>query len=513
MSHSTTWVGVSFGAVSRARGGSALLRSQYQAEVGIARSAISDRRRAESAAQFGHWLLLPDDAPEWAADRIVLWTKAARAEKRYDAQEARFLDVTWPRQLPLSAIGEAVELLFGRFRHDGLAVQVDLHTEEARDGLPNPHLHALIATRILGRGGFSARKHRELSDWFHSAGGRAARWHVADVLNGLAAVHGVAITFDPRPNRERGLPVAEDRLPRSFTRRPDTVAARDLLARRDRQRCQRREHEEAHELLIENELEIAGLKRQRKAQLDALPYLTGPRTMTKLPLGRDDWDLWRRSMPRLPLAPPVSLDVDGIALPVGERALIDAGDSVRVEGALDNEAGVALLALADWKGWSKTHLQTNTAPSWFAPSASDDQSAAGLPLILDALSWEGVGAIVSAWRAQKSGPGGGSRIVTSPSSRITVDLARRLAVARLPDSGEPVKADVIGLMHRAVRDEPLGPASWELWKVRLDLALVVLGRPFDHIHRRRAARAPEQTLPAPADVPNEHVPSTELRFF
>lgn len=513
MSRAATWVGVSFGAVSRARGGSALQRSRYQTEGGVAGSTFPEGVDAEPAAQFGHWLLLPDEAPTWSEDRVALWTRAARAERRYDAQEARYLDVTWPRQLPLSAVDEAVKLLFGRFRRDGLAVQVDLHVEEARDGLPNPHLHALIATRVLGRDGFSARKHRELPAWFHSEGGRAARRHVAEVLDGLAVAHGVAITFDPRTNRERGLPVPEDRLPRSFIRRPDTVAARDLLTRRDLQRCRRRAYGEAHNLLAASEGEIASLTRQRRAQLNALPRVTGTRPSAKPRLDRDTWDLWRQTVPMLPLAPPVSLDVDGVAVPVGTRAVIDAGDSVHIEGALDNEAGLALLALADWKGWGEMHLRTATAPRWFTPGASDDRPTTGLPSLMDALSWEGVGAVVSAWRARTPGSVDSPPIVTGPSSRITVELERRLAVARLPGSGEPGRVDVIGLMHEAVRDEPPGLASWELWKVRLDLALTVLGGIRDHVPQRRVVRRPEVAPVARADGPDEHDGSTELRFF
>jgi len=510
---SVTWIGVSFGAVSRARGASALERSRYQAETEVSHATFSPPIVAGSAEPIGHWLLLPDGAPAWSGDRIALWTCAAQAEKRYDAQEARFLDVTWPRQLPLTHVAEAVDLIYGRFRDAGLAVQVDLHIKEARDGLPNPHLHGLISTRLLGRDGFRAYKFRELSDWFHNAGGRAARRHVADALNEIAARHCHSIVFDSRSNAARGLPIAEDRLPRSYIRRPDTIAARDLLARQDQQRQERHDYWVTHDGLAAAELKVASLERTRRADLDALPCAMSPQASNTPALDRAEWETWRLSLPGISLTPPVSLDTDGYALPVGGRAIIDGGDTIRIEGELDNAAGIVLLALADRKGWTRMQFQAETPPNWFEPGQSSISREATPSPALSPLSWEGVGKVVAAWREPPRRSRRRSSRATDLSSRVAVDLRQRLAVARLPGAGEPDKEDVLGLMQEAVRDQPPGVAHWELWKARLDLAMTAVLDFRKRKPRRKPDPAPTQDLPPRIEGPAEKDLSTELKFF
>src|SRR5690606_7889322 len=100
----------------------------------------------------------------------------------------------------------------------------------------------MISTRQLGPNGFSRKKDRALNDLFRSESGRWARRHVARAFTNIAKKHGIILVFDPRSNAERGLPVAEDRVTRSYVRNPDGVVARAMLARRDEQRQLRLGH-------------------------------------------------------------------------------------------------------------------------------------------------------------------------------------------------------------------------------------------------------------------------------
>lgn len=515
MSPSVTWVGVSYGAVSRTDGATALTRSHYQADAAPTPTSIHELAEAgtdASSSSLSQWLLLPADAPAWAGDRHTLWTRAGQAERRYDAQEARFLDVTWPRQLPLSTVAEAVELIYGPFRRDGLAVQIDLHIKTASDGLPNVHLHGLISTRTLGPDGFSRLKYRALADWFHSVGGFAARQHVADVLNLLAGKHASDITFDPRSNAARGRPVSEDRLSNSYIRRPDTEAARDLLARRDLQRHQRRTLVKVEGLRDRVEARIGKLERELRADLDALPWWSSIQPSEKRPLPADDWATLRRSVPMVDVGPPISLGADGIALDVGSRAVIDEGDRIRIEGALDNAAGLVLLALSDRKGWEVESLQSasEAAPSWFS-SARTNGSNRTLLTTVGPLTVAGVHAVADAWRRmpQRSKSTRSSSFATS---RTTAKLMRRLAVARLPASGRPSETDIVGLMHEISEGEAPGVAMWEVWKSTLDFSLLAVSSCLGHKPKPRPGRmATGSSTPAP--TPPECDPPVELKFI
>jgi hypothetical protein len=319
--------------------------------------------------------------------------------------------------------------------------------------------------------------------------------------------------FDSRSNAARGLPIAEDRLPRSYIRRPDTIAARDLLARQDQQRQERHDYWVTHDGLAAAELKVASLERTRRAALDALPCAMSPQASNTPVLDRAEWETWRLSLPGISLAPPVSLDNDGYALPVGGRAIIDGGDTIRIEGELDNAAGIVLLALADRKGWTRMQFQAETPPNWFEPGQSSIPREATPSPALSPLSWEGVGKVVAAWREPPRRSRRRSSRATDLSSRVAVDLRQRLAVARLPGAGDPDKEDVLGLMQEAVRDQPPGVAHWEMWKARLDLAMTAVLDFRKRKPRRKPDPAATQDLPPRIEGPAEKDLSTELKFF
>ena len=236
------WLGLKFGVVSLAAGATALMRSVYQAGgVATDPGGVVRKRRIAPGEHCGQWILLPTDAPDWASDPGRLWSAAGRAERQWNAQEARILDVQIPRGFPETAIPDLVHAINGEYAEGGLAVQVDYHVSPARDGDPNPHLHGLISTRTLGENGFAPTKvaARHWNTIFRQDGGRAIRRKVAVAINSVAAKHGIDLRVNSEPNRMRGLPVPEPRLPRSVFRKPNTAYAREKLAEIDRHRVLR----------------------------------------------------------------------------------------------------------------------------------------------------------------------------------------------------------------------------------------------------------------------------------
>jgi hypothetical protein len=345
--------GVSYGGVSRREGWSAPGRSEYQ--MGLERRggvAGAKRRSGNPVTHMRHWLLLPKgvDPAIWMRD--IIWTAAGKAETRKDAREARFFDISWPRELPTAFIEGFVAELYAPLVAMGLAVQVDWETSPADDGLPNDHLHGLISTRALSNDGFSGGKCRELDSWFRCN----VRRIVAGLFDAIAQRQDIAVRFDPRPNveREDALP-AEDVLPRGIVRNRQAAGAAKMLDRRDAQRRLRREHDEIklrietlqdekQNLLSELESDLAELTVLNSSQGDGSEPLAAETAITLL-MGRG-----------VAVDRYIPLGDLGLALVVDGAIIVDQGMRILVEDPITEEVARAMHALARGKGWRDMSL-------------------------------------------------------------------------------------------------------------------------------------------------------------
>jgi len=111
-------------------------------------------------------ILAPEGAPSWVFDRQTLWNVVERAEKRCDAQLAREVELTLPRELAKEQQVELVEaFLKEHFVSKGMIADYAIHRPVASDGLAQPHAHVLLTMRRLDPStetGFSLAKER---DW------------------------------------------------------------------------------------------------------------------------------------------------------------------------------------------------------------------------------------------------------------------------------------------------------------------------------------------------------------
>ncbi len=241
-------LGMRFAIVSRGHGRSALARSDYQlGHAPVDYTYIDESTLASTASHRRHWMLTPNDAPLWASDARTVWSAAARAERQWNAQEARILDVQIPRGIPYEWVDELVREIYGPFVSDGLVAQVDFHVSPARDMGENPHLHGLISTRPMTTSGF-ARTKIEARRWnriFREDDGREMRRQVAAAINAVAERHGCEIRVVAETNDERGRPPAEQPRRRGIFRAPRTAFAKDALAKLDAGRRDRLAWEEA----------------------------------------------------------------------------------------------------------------------------------------------------------------------------------------------------------------------------------------------------------------------------
>lgn len=104
--------------------------------------------------------------PEWAFDRQTLWNMVERAEKRRDAQLAREVEITLPRELKRDQqIALVRAFVRDEFVSKGMVADICLHCPDASDGEEQPHAHVLLTMRRLDGTtgtGFAATKDR---DW------------------------------------------------------------------------------------------------------------------------------------------------------------------------------------------------------------------------------------------------------------------------------------------------------------------------------------------------------------
>lgn len=104
---------------------------------------------------LGAFLMLPEDAPEWAHDRERLWNNAESSEPRMNARIATELELALPCEL--SAIQRhalVARFVGGYVRQWSVAADIALHGPGDGGDLRNHHAHVLLSHRVLDRKGF-----------------------------------------------------------------------------------------------------------------------------------------------------------------------------------------------------------------------------------------------------------------------------------------------------------------------------------------------------------------------
>lgn len=217
----TAFSRVDFGVVGRARGtgrtGSAVAASAYnlcgRLEAG-GRAYDYSRKRAE---HVGGCVMLPAGSPPEFHSPGALWRAAEAAERRCDAQLARQVLVSIPREVPPGHRLAWVQAIAQPWVDDGAAVQIDLHAPRAADGGEQPHAHLLLTLRRVTDQGLATVKVREWNQQWREDGGRAERRRIQERANGWLAAHGVDARIDLRSLAEQG----HNRLPEPMAPRQD----------------------------------------------------------------------------------------------------------------------------------------------------------------------------------------------------------------------------------------------------------------------------------------------------
>ncbi len=163
--------------ISRANGSSAVAAAAYRSGCELHDERLGRSHNFSNKAGVEHSeIMAPEGSPERWRDRQALWNEIEAGEKRKDAQLAREVEFSIPRELnQAQGIALARDFVAKEFVDRGMVADLNVHWDIGPDGLAKPHAHVMLSMRAVthdpaGPGGFG-KKVREwnsaelLSDW------------------------------------------------------------------------------------------------------------------------------------------------------------------------------------------------------------------------------------------------------------------------------------------------------------------------------------------------------------
>jgi Ti-type conjugative transfer relaxase TraA len=143
--------------IGRSGGRSAIASAAYRAGERLHDDKLDrDHDYTEKAGVVHREIMLPEGAPGRWADRGTLWNEVEAGEKRKDAQLARDIEISLPRELgKAEAIRLAQDFVREQFVDRGMVADLNVHWTQARDGGEQPHAHVMLTMRevVPGRDG------------------------------------------------------------------------------------------------------------------------------------------------------------------------------------------------------------------------------------------------------------------------------------------------------------------------------------------------------------------------
>jgi Ti-type conjugative transfer relaxase TraA len=116
-------------------------------------------------------VMLPENAPEQWSDRERLWNDVEAFEVRKDAQLAREVEFSLPREMTQAqGIELAHDFVQSEFVDQGMIADLNVHWDIGTDGMPKPHAHVMLTMRAVDENGFGAK----VREWNRT--GMVERW-------------------------------------------------------------------------------------------------------------------------------------------------------------------------------------------------------------------------------------------------------------------------------------------------------------------------------------------------
>ena len=137
--------------IGRSGGRSAVASAAYRAGERLQDHKLGlDHDYREKAGVVHREIMLPEGAPTRWSDRETLWNDVEAGEKRKDAQLARDLEISLPRELgKAEAIRLVRDFVQEQFVSRGMVADLNVHWTTTRDGEAQPHAHVMLSMRRL----------------------------------------------------------------------------------------------------------------------------------------------------------------------------------------------------------------------------------------------------------------------------------------------------------------------------------------------------------------------------
>jgi Ti-type conjugative transfer relaxase TraA len=189
--------------ISRANGSSAVAAAAYRSASRLEDERLGRGHDFSNKSGVVHSeIMAPEGSPERWQDRETLWNDVELGEKRKDAQLAREIEFSIPREMDQAqGVELARDFVQSEFVDRGMVADLNVHWDVGPDGLSKPHAHVMLSMREAGPEGFG-RKVREwnstelLSDW-------RERW--AGHVNERLAELGIDAQVDHRTLEAQGI--------------------------------------------------------------------------------------------------------------------------------------------------------------------------------------------------------------------------------------------------------------------------------------------------------------------
>ena len=197
--------------IGRSGGRSAIASAAYRAGERLHDDKLDrDHDYTEKAGVVHREIMLPEGAPARWADRGTLWNEVEAGEKRKDAQLARDIEISLPRELgKAEAVRLAQDFVREQFVDRGMVADLNVHWTQARDGGEQPHAHVMLTMRevVPGREGHEEEGAfgKKVVAWNDRAllGEWRERW--AELANARLLELGHDIRIDHRSYAEQGI--------------------------------------------------------------------------------------------------------------------------------------------------------------------------------------------------------------------------------------------------------------------------------------------------------------------
>lgn len=202
-------------AICRSQNRSAVASSAYRSAVACAAYRSGEKMHDEKYSKTHDYtnkenvlhsaIVTPDNAPEWMKNRQALWNGVEAGEKRKDAQLAKEIILTLPRNLDLEQQKAVVaEFVKENITRRGLVADYAIHSPEASDGERNPHAHIMFTLRPVEGEGFG----KKLTG-YNGLDGRDTlqemRFSYEAILNKASENAGSDVHFDLRNLKQKGI--------------------------------------------------------------------------------------------------------------------------------------------------------------------------------------------------------------------------------------------------------------------------------------------------------------------